>query len=396
MAYQDAIDSAKVDDNEKRYAMNWLTRLIGSGLYWIDEETDDLSADTLVDLAGRILGGHAAMEEAGAISREFVFPLKDPVIIPEADALAHPVLHSPCTIEVTLRDDPLPPSDKQSEANTQDGNTGSSQDAAAAVGVQTWGASIVVSDVLVRHPSLFHLALGGKDVKGFRVAELGAGTGLLGMVAVKLLQQQDLQADVVLTDYHSQVLKNLEHNVKENFAGQASDQVSVTVEHLDWLEVHQKMLIGESNSAEDEQSKFDLLLLADVIYAPEHALWIRSSIETLLRKPTLEDAKGNTARAHLIMAVRGSGKFEGLFTTVEEAFKPRSRSQSPSAPSLSASNSITPLDTLPGTPAVHAEPVATEALKSHSKHSDLLRSRMDALSLQDASKEEALPPSLQF
>ncbi|CDW99770.1 hypothetical protein, partial [Sporisorium scitamineum] len=74
--YQDALDSARVDDNEKRYAMSWLTRLIGSGLYWVDDETQITCADALLDLAGRILGGHASLEEAGAISREFRFPLQ--------------------------------------------------------------------------------------------------------------------------------------------------------------------------------------------------------------------------------------------------------------------------------------------------------------------------------
>lgn len=384
-SFQDAMDSAKVDESEKRYAMSWLTRLIGSGVSWLDDDAEYTSADALLDLAGRILGGHASLEEAGAISREFRFPLTDPILIPEADAQAHPAVSSPEVIEIVLRDDPLPPSDSQSEANTQNGS-GASQEAAAAVGVQTWGASIVVSDVLIRHPTLFHPALAGTSGQRLRIAELGAGTGLLGMAAAKLLQQRRVPAEVVLTDYHTQVLKNLQYNVHENFPAPASgvqdsDSLSVTVEHLDWLEVHRKKLQGVADADFASQPKYDLLLLADVIYAPEHALWIRSSIETLLRKPAADEDSEHAPRAHIIMAVRGTGKFEGLFRTVEEAFKPPSRMAA--LPSLSASSTATPLDTMPGTPILVLDVLSTDVHKGNTKHSDLLRSRMDAISLRE-------------
>ncbi|SJX61996.1 related to putative S-adenosylmethionine-dependent methyltransferase of the seven beta-strand family [Sporisorium reilianum f. sp. reilianum] len=376
-AYQDALDSARVDDNEKRYAMSWLTRLIGSGLFWVDDETPVTCADALLDLAGRILGGHASLEEAGAISREFRFPLEDPVLIPQEDAASFPPVLPTESIEIVLRDDPLPPSDTQSEANSQNG-TGSSQDAAAAVGVQTWGASIVVSDVLVRHPALFHPWLaGGSDLR-LRIAELGAGTGLLGMAAAKLLQQKDIAADVVLTDYHTQVLRNLKHNVDENFATSTANTVSVTVEHLDWLEIHQQRLQGAALS---DQPKYDLILLADVIYAPEHAAWIRSSIEALLRKPSFGQVAEAAPRAHIIMAVRGTGKFQGLSRTVEAAFRPDARPST--LPSLSASRTATPLDTMPGTPALMLEPASSVDHNGDAKHSDLLRSRMDAITVME-------------
>lgn len=383
-SYQDALDSAKVDGSEIRYAMDWLTRLIASGLYWIDEARDHISADDLLDLAGRILGGTASLEEAGAISREFRFPLKDPILFSEEAATLIPSALASQPIEIVLRDDPLPPSDAQSEANTQS-STGSSQDAAAAVGVQTWGASIVVSDVLVRYPALFHRGLASQSHlsdRRLRIAELGAGTGLLGMVAARMLQQTNGAADVVLTDYHQQVLKNLEHNVGQNF-GSAVQQieppgkVSVSVEHLDWLEMHHEILQGV---VDNDRPKFDLLLLADVIYAPEHALWIRSSIEALLRKPINDQDEALSPRAHIIMAVRGTGKFEGLFQTVEDAFKPRV--QASALPSLSDSCTDTPMDTMPGTPALAPEFATAMNSKATAQHSHELHIRMSAFSLQ--------------
>uniref|UniRef100_V5EYJ9 Uncharacterized protein n=1 Tax=Kalmanozyma brasiliensis (strain GHG001) TaxID=1365824 RepID=V5EYJ9_KALBG len=145
------------------------------------------------------------------------------------------------------------------------------------------------------------------------------------MATAKLLQQTQIPADIVLTDYHTQVLSNLEHNVQENFptTDESASSASVTVEPLDWLEVHNEVLQG---ALDLEQPKYDLMLLADVIYAPEHALWIRSSIEALLRKPSSDDnAIESASRAHIIMAVRGTGKFEGLHKTVEDAFMPRVR-----------------------------------------------------------------------
>lgn len=389
-AYQDALDSAKVDASEKRYAMDWLTRVIASGLYWIDDDEGAISADALLDLAGRILGGHASLEEAGAISREFRFPLRDAVLVPEQGTTSFESHFDSQPIEIVLRDDPLPPSDTQSEANTKS-NNGSSQDAAAAVGVQTWGASIVVSDVLVRHPALFHPGLARPYSDRLRIAELGAGTGLLGMVAARMLHQNNIAADVVLTDYHQQVLRNLEHNVKENFPASApasgiAEPVTVTVEHLDWLEIHHQMLEGRIGIG---RPKYDLLLLADVIYAPEHALWIRSSIEALLRKPGDGQDEDLAPRAHIIMAVRGTGKFDGLFRTVEDAFRPRAHLAA--LPSLSTSRTDTPLDTVPGTPALTSESSIANNAKAHTQHSDDLHARMEIVSLgQACSSQECL------
>ncbi len=123
------------------------------------------------------------------------------------------------------------------------------------------------------------------------------------MATAKLLQQKRIAADVVLTDYHTHVLNNLRHNVEENFSAPAlldkpEEIVSVTVEALDWLEMHEKMQQG---ALDPDQRRYDLLLLADVIYAPEHALWIRSSIEALLRQPDTDDESGFAPRAHIIM-----------------------------------------------------------------------------------------------
>ncbi|PWY98495.1 hypothetical protein BCV70DRAFT_201807 [Testicularia cyperi] len=411
-AYIDAFDAARVDDNERRFAMDWITRIIGSGLDWIDVDVDAdgdadaglhasteaeaegelLAPDALLDLAGRVLGGHAGLEEAGAISRDFAFPLLDPVIVEGVNA--EPPHLDVGAIQVTLRDDPLPPSTTSDEA-AHDSYHG----AAAAVGVQTWGSAIIMSDTLVRHPALFHPALSSPSAppldasptsqSRLEIAELGAGTGLVGMVTAKLLDCLHVPAHLMLTDYHDQVLTNLDHNVRHNFGTllPTDSCVSVRVERLDWQHLHQELLLG----APSQRKRYDLLLLADVVYAPEHAAWIHSSISTLLKKPQDEhEASKHHARAHIFIAVRTSGKFEGLPATVEDAFRTAGGPSRWALPSLSSSNCATPLETTPGTPdpiSSLTHPALVDNPHASKPHHTLLHSRIDAI-------QTASPPQL--
>ncbi|EPQ31886.1 uncharacterized protein PFL1_00085 [Pseudozyma flocculosa PF-1] len=372
-AWQDALDSARVDASEQRYAMSWLTRLIATGLPWIDAEEhhgSQIDAETLLDLAGRVLGGQAGLEEAGAITRDFYFPLERSVIEMQASSSSLGAVH------IHMRDESLPPSESKPRhrlegeggeitTNGDDDGEETSKNAAAAVGVQTWAAAVILGDMFLRRPDLFHadfVSLVDPPSSGnegaaaqqrqrqqrrrgkMRIHELGAGTGLVGMAAAKGLQNRRWPATVTMSDFHDQVLDNLRFNLEQNFGTAAlasasqDDVVDVRVEKVDWSVLHQRRLAPSAATAADEgaEGRSHLLLLADVIYDPQHATWLKSSIETLLLRPHEEEGeveqdedragstgargKSGRSRAHILIALRTSGKFEGLHKTVEEVF----------------------------------------------------------------------------
>lgn len=468
-SWADALDAARADDTERRYAMTWLTRLMATGAYWVEQEGKGASPDELVDIAGRIVAEEAAVEgelgflhgfgigrprifgsflvanystpfivgkvsltiqfrfsEAGALVREFTFPSSDSIGSQISDSLPslsrQAVAKSNASpIELSLRDDPLAP--------------GATAEEAAAVGVQTWAAAIVLSEMLAKAPELFHPAMAGAwDAERkleqrsvpFRIAELGAGTGLVGMVAARLLEQRRIQpstspiegaqnnqqTEVLLTDYHDRVLANLEYNLEQNFSGASTSSktssslnaISVKAAKLDWEAVHSGALDAQSAVP----GRFSLLLAADVIYSRDHARWLLSTIAELLARPS-EDV---SARAHVVIAVRQSGRFEGLIEATDEMFgSPQetyvastgqyvrsveetitlpgqeafdraatraARSNAPSEPattqppSLSTSMGPTPADTLPGTPVCgpHTSGIVPGALSLEEEEQD--------------------------
>ena len=124
------------------------------------------------------------------------------------------------SVSVCVRDAPLPPSDAHSVQ-------GAAQ-AADAVGVQTYASSVILCDLLVRCPSAWHQCLEVSsrpkstwlNERAFRVMELGAGTGIVGMVAAHVVSHifgqwtNACRPTVYVTDYHADVMKNLFYNVE--------------------------------------------------------------------------------------------------------------------------------------------------------------------------------------
>ncbi|KAF9469507.1 hypothetical protein BDZ94DRAFT_1242558 [Collybia nuda] len=171
------------------------------------------------------------------------------------------------------------------------------------VGLQSWGSAIVFAEKMCATPNQFSLSSDG--AKSLRVLELGAGTGLLSIVAAKILQ--DTTPLVVATDYHPDVLANLSANVSTNFP--TCDPLPVAVRELDW----------ESPSyLPPLDCPFDVILAADVIYHPSHAQWIKGCAERLLARPCADSPKGGTF--WMIMALRTTGRHEGLDNTVYDVF----------------------------------------------------------------------------
>ena len=103
-----------------------------------------------------------------------------------------------------------------------------------------------------------------------RILELGAGTGLVGIVAAALFH-----VPVHLTDLPA-IVPNLQANVFRNSQIIANAE-NITTGVLDWSD----------SSSKDEQGslqKADIILSADPLYSPLHPIWLANSITRYLNK----------------------------------------------------------------------------------------------------------------
>lgn len=287
----DEVDILRSDAFERACAVRWLTAFVARSEAWTyhpalpDEEAD--ARAQLVDAAAALLAFFAGDEDAEDIdiTRKFSF------------VVAHG------EVQVELNDAPLLADDHTS------------------VGLQSWGSAIVLAEDMCKDPDMFGLTAPGCN-KMPRVLELGAGTGLLSIVARKLLPQN---AEIVATDYHPNVLQNLRQNVASNFPFPlASCPTPITVACLDW----QYPLLEAPLDA-----RFDVILAADVIYLPEHARWIKQCVEQLLVQPG--GARGGVF--WLIVPTRATGRHAGMRSTVNAVFPSVQDLARPACPSAADS-----------------------------------------------------------
>lgn len=101
-----------------------------------------------------------------------------------------------------------------------------------------------------------------------RILELGAGTGLVGIVAAALFH-----VPVHLTDLPA-IVPNLQANVLRN------RQIILNAENtttgvLDW---------SDSSTDDEFLEKADIILSADPLYSPLHPAWLANTIERFLYK----------------------------------------------------------------------------------------------------------------
>ncbi|KIO05483.1 hypothetical protein M404DRAFT_140527, partial [Pisolithus tinctorius Marx 270] len=182
-------------------------------------------------------------------------------------------------------------------------------------GLQSWGSAIVLAKRMCTDPgryllpnnlnmSAVHPSREPSHATKLRILELGAGTGLLSIVAAKLYRQLGYSAHLKATDYHPMVLENLMQNVRSNLGS-----VSVDVEKLDW----------SSPPEVEEGEKYDVVLAADVIYDPIHAHWICDCVMKSLKKP-MSGIGGGSSVFWLAVPLRSTGRHEGMGRTVEDAF----------------------------------------------------------------------------
>ncbi|TLD15590.1 uncharacterized protein PgNI_02321 [Pyricularia grisea] len=276
-----ALATLRADAFERDFAFRWLTSLIlradelqlGSddAREQLVEDASGLLASLTVPSTSGVCEEAPEEDQDCGITREFTF---------DVTASECPGSHTP-PVTVRLFDADLAASD----------HTG--------VGLQSWGASIIFSELICKDPArlgLTQAALG--SCSPARIVELGAGTGLVSLVLAQLLPRIGVASpEIVATDYHPDVLDNLRANVAAN-----EQTAGVEVAPLDW---------SNPVLAPPLDAPADVLVATDVVYAPEHARWLRDCASRLLSREGV---------FWLVATVRPAGKFEGISNTVEDAF----------------------------------------------------------------------------
>ncbi|KAL0354692.1 UNVERIFIED_CONTAM: Methyltransferase-like protein 22 [Sesamum radiatum] len=132
------------------------------------------------------------------------------------------------------------------------------------VGLQVWRAELVLADFVL------HMMHKSSSFDGIVALELGAGTGLVGMLLARVANT------VFITDHGDEVLGNCVKNIHLN-AGILHHKASVYIRELDWN--HEWPPSVENSPSEqsygwsilevEELHKASLLLAADVIYCDD-------------------------------------------------------------------------------------------------------------------------------
>ncbi|KAJ2924356.1 hypothetical protein H1R20_g12747, partial [Candolleomyces eurysporus] len=278
---EDARELLRADPFERAFAIKWLTGFISRAEIWVAEEEEDsvegLLRSDLLEASSTILSAFTGDDDEAEvdITRTFAF------------STGQGEAHSP-NIHVELNDAPI-----SSEDHTS-------------VGLQSWGSCILFAEKLCTSREVYlsdPRPFGGVNMrKPLRILELGAGTGMLSIVTAKLLQGERMQPqpEIIATDYHPDVLANLRKNINTNFS---SSSMPIEVEVLDWE-------LPETDRPPFNE-RFDIILAADVVYHPEHAKWIEACVSKLLHKHGV---------FWMFMAIRGSGRHEGLDKIVDATF----------------------------------------------------------------------------
>jgi hypothetical protein len=121
-------------------------------------------------------------------------------------------------------------------------------------------------------------------------------------------------AEVVATDYHPDVLQNLSSNVDAN-PGSVSAEVGITVASLNWQLIHE---MPDAKLEEPLKRPFDVIIAADVVYRPSHALWLASTVRRFLRRPKSTSSISEPASFHLIAPTRPT--HEQTHSSIEAVF----------------------------------------------------------------------------
>ncbi|KAJ4001764.1 hypothetical protein F5050DRAFT_1560088 [Lentinula boryana] len=290
------ITTIRKDPFERAYALRWL-----SALTRLEPPTDLPELDDIQNAAAALLAICAGTASAGTVQRRFEF--------------------AGGRIQIVLNDVPL-----STDASSNGDYFGS-------VGAQTWGGAFVLAEEIAESDSITFFP--NTTQEPFRVLELGAGTGLVSLVAGKVAMLTNCpkgrQVDIIATDYYPSVLDNLKANIEANFPSSISP-LNITSRFLDWSSFSSFDITPDADAdaslpSNNNIGTFDLILGADIIYEPLHASWIRRVVENTLRKSSLSTEKkncpdrnnGGQGLFHLVIPLRPS--FVAESSTIEQEFR---------------------------------------------------------------------------
>ncbi|TKY48158.1 Methyltransferase protein 22 [Spatholobus suberectus] len=149
------------------------------------------------------------------------------------------------------------------------------------VGLQVWKAELVLSDFIL------HKASCSSELHGVIALELGAGTGLVGLLLAHVANT------VFLTDHGTEILDNCAKNVQLNF-GLLNYQAKIYVRELDWFnQWPPKAKVEEAPCTQkyswtfgeiEDAENASILVAADVIYSDELTDTFFSTLERLMSR----------------------------------------------------------------------------------------------------------------
>jgi len=137
------------------------------------------------------------------------------------------------------------------------------------VGLRTWEASLHLAQYLHSHPSL---------VQGRSVIELGAGMGLLSILAAGPLGARH----VLATDGLPYVVEHMEKNIHRNERTVLNPRCTVETKVLDWADSEPQSLEDTLSPRDGDLPRYDLILGADITYNPEIAPVLAQLLKVLM------------------------------------------------------------------------------------------------------------------
>ena len=146
-------------------------------------------------------------------------------------------------------------------------------------GLVVWGAALLLSEYIIATAAEF---------EGKRLLELGAGTGLSGLVAACCAAP----AAVTLTDSVPVVLQNLRHNVGINAGAFCGTEVEV--EAFDWA-------LPDPGGEQAARLRPDVVLAADCVYGPEVNDVFAPALQRLLSSHSGSDSDSSQVQRKAIL-----------------------------------------------------------------------------------------------